>query len=310
MFKRKTSLIALALASTLALAACGGGTDDPETPAESAPSSSEEGAEGTPNETPINIAVFNGWDEGIAVSHLWSQILESKGYNVEMTMADPGVVFAGTAAGDYDLNFDTWLPTTHEDYLESFGDDMEDLGFWYDEATLGLAVNSDSPITSLADLADNADVFGNRIVGIDSGAGLTRLTKDEVIPTYGLEDMDYVTSSTPAMLAELDSAMRADEDIVVTLWKPHWAYDAHDIRDLEDPEGALGEAESIHTFARTGFTADYPEVAEWISNFKMDSENLFDLENLMFNEQDSDDYAPIVADWIKDNQDWVDSLTE
>lgn len=286
MFKRKSSLVALALASSLALAACGSSSDADETPSEPAPSASEDGAEGTPNETPIELAVFNGWDEGIAVSYLWAAVLESKGYNVEMTNGEPGIVYAGIAAGDYDLTLDTWLPTTHSDYLEQFGDDMEDLGSWNDEATLGLAVNNDAPITSLAELADNADVFGNRIVGIDPGAGLTRITKDAVIPGYGLEDMEFLTSSTPAMLAELDSALRADEDILVTLWKPHWAYDAYDIRDLEDPDGLLGEAESIHMFSRTGFAEDYPEAAGWISNFRMESEKLFELENLMFNDQD------------------------
>lgn len=42
----------------------------------------------------------------------------------------------------------------------------------------------------------------------------------------------------------------------------------------------------------------------------MDSELLFSLENAMFNEGDSDDYAPIVEQWIADNQDYVDTLTD
>lgn len=295
MFKRKSSLVALGLASALVLAACGGG---------------DGGKNADPKENPINLAVFNGWDEAVAVSHLWQQILEDKGYTVKMTNGDPGPVYAGIAAGDYDLTLDTWLPTTHAGYMEEFGKDMEDLGAWNDEATLGLAVNNDAPITSIDELAANADLFGNRIVGIESGAGLTGITQDSVIPDYGLDGMEFLVSSTPAMLAELDAAMRAEENIVVTLWKPHWAYSAYDIRDLEDPKGSLGEAESIHMMSRIGFGEDYPEVAEWISNFRMDSDQLFDLENKMFNEYDGTEYGPIVADWIKDNQDWVDSLTK
>src|SRR5690606_18074286 len=109
-------------------------------------------------------------------------------------------------------------------------------------------------------LAANADAFGNRIVGIEPGAGLTAATQDAVIPTYGLEGMEFITSSTPAMLAELQKALDAGDNVAVTLWRPHWAYDAFDIKDLEDPEGTLGDAESIHTVTRTGFADDFPEV--------------------------------------------------
>lgn len=311
MFKRKTSLVALSLATALTLAACGGNANGSggNSPSKEPSTSASEGG-GSAKDTPIEIAVFNGWDEAVAVSTLWKLVLEDQGYTVNLTNGDPGAVYLGIADGDYDLTLDTWLPVTHADYMEQFGDDMEDLGSWNDEATLGLAVNNDAPITSLDELAANADKFGNRIVGIESGAGLTRITKDEVIPGYGLDKMEFLTSSTPAMLAELDAAMSANEDVLVTLWKPHWAYDAYDIRDLEDPQGLLGDAESIHMMSRIGFGEDYPEVKDWISNFKMDSDRLFELENLMFNEYDGSDYEPIVADWMKDNQDWIDSLTK
>ncbi|CAD5997255.1 glycine betaine ABC transporter substrate-binding protein [Agreia sp. COWG] len=71
---------------------------------------------------------------------------------------------------------------------------------------LTIAFNEDAPISSLAELKDNADLFDNRIVGIEPGAGLTKATTERVIPAYGLDDMHYVTSSTAAMLTELTSA--------------------------------------------------------------------------------------------------------
>src|SRR5690554_3433376 len=58
-------------------------------------------------------------------------------------------------------------------------------------------------------------------------------------------EFELVESSTPAMLAALDSAVANDEPIVVTLWTPHWAYDAYPIKNLEDPDGAWGEPEEI-----------------------------------------------------------------
>jgi glycine betaine/proline transport system substrate-binding protein len=300
MTKRKqlASGVALAGAAALVLTGCAGGDDA----AGSTPS--EGGAD-----RPIQLAVFNGWDEGIAASHLWAAILEEQGYEVELTYADVAPVYAGLAGGDFDLVLDTWLPITHADYMDQYGDDIVDLGAWNDEAKLTIAVNEDAPIDSLEELAANADAFGNQIVGIEPGSGLMRITGDEVVPGYGLDGMTLIESSTPAMLAELQSATDAGENIVVTLWRPHWAYNAFPIKDLEDPQGLLGEAEGIHSVAATSFEEDFPEVFGWISEFQMPSDVLYSLEDAMFNEYDGDDYGPIVEQWIADNQEWVDGLT-
>src|SRR5690606_24110844 len=130
--------------------------------------------------------VFNGWPEGEAASYVWKLVLEEQGYNVELAYADAGPVFAGVADGTYDLALDGWLPFTHADYFEQFGDDIVDLGSWNNDALLTIAVNADAPIDSLEELAENADAFDNRLIGIEPGAGLTAATQDNTIPTYGL----------------------------------------------------------------------------------------------------------------------------
>jgi glycine betaine/proline transport system substrate-binding protein len=258
----------------------------------------------------ITVAVFNGWPEGEAASYLWKDVLEKKGYTVKFEYADAGPAFAGLSTGDYDVAFDGWLPTTHEAYLKQYGDSLVDLGAWNDEAKLTIAVNKDAPIDSLDQLASHASDFGNRLVGIEPGAGLTEATQKKVIPQYGLGKLDFVTSSTPAMLAELTSAMKKKDNIAVTLWRPHWAYDQFDLKDLKDPKNTLGSAESIHSIASTGFGKKFPEVAGWVKGFKLDSDKLYSLENAMFNSGKTDDYQPIVAKWITENQAYVDSLTK
>lgn len=293
MNKRILSAVALGSAAALALVGCSADTSN----------DAEAGKD-------ITIGVFNGWPEGEAVSYLWKLILEDEGYNVDLEYADAGPVFQAVAGGDYDVALDGWLPLTHQSYFDEYGDDIVDLGAWNDDAKLTIAVNADAPIDSLTELAGAADEFDNRLIGIEPGAGLTAATQDSVIPTYGLEGMDFITSSTPAMLAELDSKISAGENVVVTLWRPHWAYDAYDIKDLEDPEGTLGSAESIHSFARADFADDQAQVSEWLSNFRMDSDLLFSLENAMYNTgTDVTDYTDIVREWMTENQDWVDSLT-
>lgn len=309
--------VALALGATLALAACSSDAEetpeeptgvDEETTEEDPEGDAPEGDAGSPEGGEVTIGVPAGWDEAVAVSNLWAVHLEEQGYDVTLMDADIGILFEALAGGDVDVMLDAWLPITHAEYWENYSDQIEDLGYWYDDAALTIAVNSDSPITSLDELAENADVFNNEIIGIDPGAGLTGITQDEVIPTYGLEDMDFVISSTAAMLATLDGAQTAGEDIVVTLWTPHWAYGAYDIRNLEDPEGTLGDAEYIHNVARLGFTEDFPWLAERLTDFVMSDEDLSDLENLMLNENPDRDYMESASEWLEQNPDFFETF--
>ena len=302
MKKRLLAAIAIGAVATLGLGACAAETDS---------GTDNGGQEQMTDKTDLTVGVFNGWPEGEAASILWKLVLEEKGYNVTLEYADAGPVFAGIASADYDVAFDGWLPLTHQSYMDEYGDKLTDLGAWNDEAALTIAVNDDSPITSLDELAANADAFGNRIVGIEPGAGLTKATQEQVIPGYGLEDMDFITSSTPAMLAELTAALDNNENIAVTLWRPHWAYDEYNIRDLKDPKGTLGTAESIHSIGQANFATDYPMLTGWIKNFKMDSDLLYSLENALYNSgADSSDYESIVSDWMADNKDYVSALTK
>lgn len=295
MKKKFLGTIAVAATLALGLSACGAGSDAAKL---------ENG-----DNKDLSIAVFNGWDEGVAASELWKAILDEKGYSVKLDYADAAPVYSGLSTGDYDVSLDTWLPITHKSYIEQYGDKIVDLGVWNDDAKLTLAVNADAPIDSLDELAANADKFGNKIIGIEPGAGLTETTADKVIPGYGLDKMDYITSSTPAMLSELKTATSKGENIVVTLWRPHWAYDAFPVKDLKDPKGTLGDAESLHSYSRVDFDKDYPTVNGWLKNFKMDSDKLNSLENAMFNGGAKDDYTEVVKKWIGENQEYVDSLT-
>ena len=297
--KRLLTAIAIAAVSVIGITGC----------ASTSGSSSAE-AVSNGDRANLTIGVFNGWPEGEAASYLWKSILEKKGYSVELKYADAGPVFVGVSQGAYDLALDGWLPTTHAAYMKKYGDSITDLGAWNSDAKLTVAVNDDAPIDSLDQLAANADLFGNRIVGIEAGAGLTSTVSDKVIPGYGLQNMDFITSSTPAMLAELKSKTSKGENVAVTLWRPQWAYDAFPIKDLLDPKNTLGDAESIHSLASTSFATDYPTLTGWIKKFALPSDLLFSLENDMYNVDGSiDDYTPIVDKWIANNQDFVDALT-
>ncbi|MGO1435174.1 MAG: glycine betaine ABC transporter substrate-binding protein [Canibacter sp.] len=265
--------------------------------------------DGNPEKDTITIAAVDGWDDTVSSSLLWKAVLEDQGYDVNIEYADVSVDFLGVSDGDYDLYLGAWLPNTHGEYFEEYGDNMENLGAWNNEAVNAIAVNEDAPIDSLDELAAHADEFDNRIIGIEPGAGLTQLVENDVIPEYGLEDFDFVTSSTPAMLAEVESKINSGENIAVTLWQPHWSYASYPLKNLEDPELALGEPEEITALAKPGFTEEFPEVAEWIKEFDMDMDVFASLQDALFSDNDPDKYEERLDAWMADNQEWVDQLT-
>lgn len=313
----------IAAAAMLALSACGasnsgggeasagdGGGDATSDWSDCVPGATSEDVSSTEvdDNKEIKLGAFSGWDESYATTHLLKAVLEDEGYTVSIDSFEAGPGYVGLSQGDIDVLTDTWLPATHADYIEQYGDQIEAQGCWYDNAKLTIAVNEDSPAQSIADLKDMADDYGNRIVGIESAAGLTRITQDEAIPTYGLENMEFITSSTPAMLAELKSATESGDNIAVTLWRPHWAYDAFPVRDLEDPDGAMGDAEIIYNFSRDGFSEDNPYAAQLLNNLVLDDEHLASLQNLMMSDEHygGNDHDAAVAEWLGENPDFVD----
>ncbi len=240
------------------------------------------------------------WDEDVAVTYLWKNVLEDEGYDVELTQLDVAPVYDGVGNGDLDLFFEAWLPVTHSDYWAEYGDSMEDLGAWYDKGLLTWAVPDYVDAVSIEDLVGMEDDFDGQIIGIEPGAGLMRMSREDVMPGYGLDDYTLIEGSTPAMLAELERATGAEENVIVTLWRPHWAYGAYDIRDLEDPQKLLGGAEEIRTLARQDFTADFPEVAEWMQNWVMDDDSMASLVLTVMRDFDAGQEEEAVESWLSD----------
>ncbi|WP_406479753.1 ABC transporter permease/substrate binding protein [Streptomyces sp. NBC_01615] len=249
------------------------------------------------------------WDEGVASTFLWKEILEERGFQVDTRQFDAGPLYTSLAQGDIDFQTDSWLPTTHEQYWKKYGSKLDDLGSWYGPTSLELSVPAYMKgIDSLADLKGQASKFGGKITGIEPSAGMMSLLKSKVLGEYGL-DKEYkvVDSSTPAMLAELKRAYAKQEPVVVTLWSPHWAYSDYKLKKLKDPKGAWGKGDGVHTLARKGFAQDNPVVGQWLKNFKMTEKQLTGLE-AEINKAGKGKQQDAVRAWLKKNPGVVDKL--
>ncbi|MFF2196627.1 ABC transporter permease/substrate binding protein [Streptomyces sp. NPDC058157] len=246
------------------------------------------------------------WDEGIASTFLWKELLERRGFKVDARQLEAGALYTGLAGGGVDFQTDSWLPVTHAQYWKKYGDKLEDLGSWYGPTSLELSVPSYvKDVRSLADLKGKSGRFKGRIIGIEPSAGEMALLKDKVMKEYGLEgEYQVVDGSTPGMLAELKRAYEKKEPVAVALWSPHWAYSSYGLTKLEDPKGAWGKGDGIHTLARKGFAADEPEVARWLRDFKLTEEQLTGLEAKIQQTGKGKEQQAVRA-WLKENPDAV-----
>lgn len=241
------------------------------------------------------------WSSEVASTNVVRAVLEQAGYEVEMTSLSAAAMWQAVATGDADAIVAAWLPTTHADYLERVGDDVDDLGANLDGTKLGLVVPAYTEVDSIAELNDNADAFDGEIIGIDPGAGLMGLT-EEVIDTYDL-DLALRSGSGATMTAALASAIENEEDVVVTGWTPHWKFARWDLKYLEDPENVYGGAEQIHTIARQGLEEEMPEAYAILDAFEWTPEQMGEV-MLMNQEGDSDPYEN-AKQWVEENQDIV-----
>ncbi|MFI1439876.1 ABC transporter permease/substrate binding protein [Streptomyces fructofermentans] len=249
------------------------------------------------------------WDEGVASTFLWKEILERRGYEVDAKQFDAGPLYTSLAQGDIDFQTDSWLPTTHEEYWKKYGERLDDLGSWYGPTSLELSVPSYMKgVDSLEDLKGRAGEFGGKITGIESSAGMMGLLKSKVLKEYGLDkEYEVVDSSTPAMLAELKRAYAKKEPVVTTLWSPHWAYSEYDLKKLKDPKGAWGKGDGVHTLSRKGFAGDNPTVGGWLKDFRMTEKQLTGLE-AEINKAGKGKQQDAVRTWLKANPGVVDKL--
>ncbi|MFP4649031.1 MAG: glycine betaine ABC transporter substrate-binding protein [Halorhodospira sp.] len=253
---------------------------------------------------------WTAWADAEFVTRMAEDVITNRlDTDVELVQTDIAPQYTGLAQGDIDLMLMSWQPTTHEDYLEEYGDEIVDLGTLYEDAQLGWVVPEylyDEGLTSIEDLKDSEwqDRLDGQIQGIDPGAGITRLSQ-EAIEEYDL-DYELIEASDSAMTAALTRAARRNEAIVVTGWSPHWKFSAWNLRYLEDPEGALGGAEEIHAMSREDFEEDFPEVAAFAGCIDIDIDLLN--EYMYLGREEGTETA--VEEFLDEESDLVDEWVE
>ncbi|WP_311214691.1 MULTISPECIES: glycine betaine ABC transporter substrate-binding protein [unclassified Arthrobacter] len=232
---------------------------------------------GTDSKT-ITMALPAGYDDSVSVTGLWAELLSTRGYKLETKSVDLAAGFSGIARGDLDGYLNAWLPTTHGTMLEKYKDQVTILEKpFFDNDRLVLVAPKFVPENTIADVVANAAKYDSRIVGIEAGSGEMKILPD-VLKKYDATDkLNVVAGSTPATLAALKDAIAKNKPVVATLWTPHWAFSSMDIKVLEDNLEGWPKPDGSHVVLAKDFTSEHPDVAKWLSNFKLTEQQFADL---------------------------------
>lgn len=239
--------------------------------------------------------IYANWSEGVAMTHLAAELLESElGYEVNTKMTDIESVFRELSNGDSDVFVDAWLPQTHGGYMNTYGANLEDLGINIEQVKTGLMVPEYVDISTISELDGELDT----IIGIGSGAGIMNATQN-AIQAYDLS-INLQEGSEELMTNQLIDAVKRQEPIVVTGWIPHWIYNRYDLKFLEDPQNVYGESEKIHTIARENFTTKYSRASLFFERFSLKEAQLGALMDEIETFPDNERRA--VRNWIDENE--------
>ena len=291
MKKFKWMSAATAMSAALLLGACGDETKDTKDTSAS-------------NDLDSIKLAYVEWDSEVASTYVVAEVLESVGYDVDITPLDNAIMWEAVSKGESDAMVSGWLPATHASQYEKYGADIEDLGPNLQGAKIGLVVPSYMEVASIADLSTEA---ASTITGIEAGAGVVAAA-ERALETYpNLESWSLQPSSSGAMTVALEQAIKNEEEIVVTGWSPHWKFANYDLKYLEDPERVFGGEESIHTFVRQNLEQDAPDAFKILDAFEWTTE---DIEEVMLDIYSGTKPKDAAQKWIENNEDRVNKWTE
>jgi len=228
------------------------------------------------------------------------KFLELEGFKVELTeFAEQGVLFAALTKGDVEI-VPTQINYVTHDHWKRNARRLEKISPLSHGVYQSLVVPSYVPIDSVDELPKIADQVDNKIIGIETGSALYKET-EQAIKAYGL-NYQLVAGSTPAAIAQLQSALDRKAPIVTMLWDPSWMMAKFDVKFLKDPKGIFAPPQTQYWIAQKGFSAKKPHAREALASVYIPIEDV-----RIINEQVNDGLTmqQAVDAWWEKNQDLI-----
>ncbi|AMO76302.1 MULTISPECIES: glycine betaine ABC transporter substrate-binding protein [Pseudomonas] len=211
----------------------------------------------------INMGTLS-WEDLTPITGITKKVLEDSGYTVKVTsFSEWGIAYAALSKGDIQI-LASQIDYVAQDYWNKNKNRLEKLSPVSHGLYQAVAVPKYVTIDSMEQLNENADKFGNKIVGIEPGSGLMS-DAAKAVGDYGLK-LNLLEGSSAAMTAALKSAIDRKEWIAVTIWEPSWMFQKFDLKFLKDPKGSFAPPQGYYWIAHKGFSAEDPHAREVIAS--------------------------------------------
>lgn len=240
------------------------------------------------------------WEDLTPITGITKKVLEDAGYTVKVTsFSEWGIAYAALTKGDTQIMV-SQTDYVAQDYWNRNKKKLEKLSPVSHGLFQAIAVPKYVTIDSTDQLNESADKFGNKIVGIEPGAGLMKDAANAV-SAYGLK-LQLVEGSTAGMTAALKSAIDRKEWIAVTLWTPSWMAQKYDVKFLKDPKNIFPPPQSYYWIAQKGFAEANPHAREIIASVYVPLEDITAINGAV---KDGKSMDEATADWVKSHSDLI-----
>jgi glycine betaine/proline transport system substrate-binding protein len=248
-----------------------------------------------------------GWTDITATTALTSRVLSGLGYEPTATILAVPVTYTSMKNKDIDVFLGNWMPTM-DSIRKPFLDDksVDVVGTNLEGAKYTLAVPTYTYEAGLKDFKDVAkfrDKLDGKIYGIEPGNDGNKLILDMIDKgTLGMKGFNLVESSEQGMLAQVQRAVNAKQDIVFLGWEPHPMNTKFDMKYLSGGDDVFGPnygGATVYTNTRAGYVGECPNVGALLKNltFALKMENEV-MGSILF---DGKDAGPAAEEWLKKN---------
>ncbi|SDI88445.1 glycine betaine/proline transport system substrate-binding protein [Pseudomonas flavescens] len=203
------------------------------------------------------------WEDLTPITGITKKALENAGYTVEVTsFSEWGIAYAALSKGDIQV-LTSQIDYAAHDYWNRSKNRLEKISPVSHGLYQGIAVPRYVTIDSIEQLNENAEKFGNKIVGIEPGSGLMSDAANAV-SAYGIK-LNLLEGSTAAMTAALKSSVDRKDWVAVAIWEPSWMTQKFDVKFLKDPKGIFPPPQGYYWIAQKGFSEKNPQAREVIA---------------------------------------------
>ncbi len=266
----------------------------------------------------VGLANVN-WTGVTIKSEVMEYLLETLGYETELTTASVPIAFQSVADGQRDAFLGLWLPT-QESMIRPYLDDgeIEQLAANLEGAKYTLAVPDyvwEAGVRDFSDLDDYRDRFEGRIYGIEAGndgnAAIQSMIDDGA---FGLGDWELMESSEAGMLTQVQRSVPRDEWVAFLGWAPHPMNINIDMRYLTGGAEYFGPNQggaTVYTIATAGYSERCSNVGRLLEQYAYTVEEQSQAGGYVIN----DEMSPIEAGQtlIMENPDllnrWLEGVT-